>query len=738
MKTTIDRYLVTKDGFGLEGELETCFTVSNGLFAVRGTTDELYEGERPGTYAAGVFDKGSAQVCELVNLPYPFGLRLYIDREPLDIRGCHIESYTRELDMKSGVYTRSYRIKDAKGRTLSVCSQRFASMSERNIGFAGYSITCENFAGVLNVEAFVDCNVYNSKENPNERARHFTAHVNNARSHLFVECTTGDGAYTVGIGSMMEVSVLNGARRLGGYQRDFGGLTAQYLEFEAEAGAVIELERFVSICTSRETHDVESQTKTHLASAVGRGGGKLLEAHAQEMERIWELADIEIEGDPEADNALRFCIYTLICCTNPLDEQVSIGAKGLHGEGYKGHVFWDTEVFMLPFFIYSLPDYARTLLNYRYHTLDAARKNAALCGCKGARYAWESADTGIEETPLWGYDYKGNRVRIWTGEIELHITGDIVYALREYVRASGDTRFFKERAAEIILETARFWVSRLEYNIAKDRYEINRVIGPDEFHEHVNNNAYTNSLAKWNIQYAIECAEALGISDGETESWKEIAEKVYIPKSENGRILEQFEGYFGLQDILIEEFDSNNMPVWPKGVDIAALNKYTLIKQADIVMLMHLLSEQFDLDTMRENYIYYENRTMHKSSLGPSMYALMGAKTGQHDKAYANFHRNVMADLADNQGNTALGIHAASAGGSWCAVFYGFCGVGVNAEGCLSVDSWLPEHWESVKLNFHFRGRRLRLTVTRDGARIERISGDEGLTVIIAGKKITI
>jgi kojibiose phosphorylase len=370
--------------------------------------------------------------------------------------------------------------------------------------------------------------------------------------------------------------------------------------------------------------------------------------------------------------------------------------------------------------------------------LGMAKKNAALGGFKGARYPWESADTGLEETPPWGYDYKGNRVRIWTGEIELHITGDVAYALREYVRASGDTKFFCERAAEIILETARFWVSRLEYNATKDRYEINDVIGPDEFHEHVNNNAYTNCLAQWNIRYAAECARQLGIDCDETEAWEDIAEKIYIPISENGRIIEQFEGYFGLEDKLIEAFDENNMPLWPEGVDITALNNYTLVKQADVIMLLHLLNEQFDLETMRENYIYYENRTMHKSSLGPSIYALMGVKTGQHAKAYDNFHRTVMTDIADNQGNSSEGIHAAAAGGSWLAVFYGFCGAGVSADGGLSIDPWLPRQWQSIKLNFFFKSRHLRLAVTADGAHIERLSGPDGLKVIVSGKEIII
>ena len=738
MDGAINKYLITKDGFDLNGCNETCFTVANGLFAVRGVTDELYAEERPGTYAAGVYNKGTAAVRQLVNFPYPFGLRLYLDREPMDVRACRIDSYRRELDMRRGVYTREFAITDALGRRLRIRSRRFASMADRNLAFAGYEIACENFSGVLNAEAFIESDVYNAKGNPNDRARHFATRNKSTPDRLYMECETTDGAYTVGIGSATRVSGLQNATQLGGFQRDFGSFTAQYLEFEVEKGAVVELERFVAVCTNREGADVEARAQAKLEAAAGLGGNALFEAHTGEMERLWAAADIEIEGDPEADRALRFNIYALMCCVNPADERVSIGAKGLHGEGYMGHVFWDTEVFMLPFFIYALPEHARTLLSYRYHTLDGARKNAALGGYRGARYAWESADTGLEETPQWGFDYKGNRVRIWTGDIELHITSDIVHGLREYVRATGDARFFAERAAEIILETARFWVSRLEYNEAKDRYEIRGVIGPDEFHEHVDNNAYTNALAQWNIRYALECAAELGKTTSEMSVWKEIAEKIYIPMGEDGKLIEQFEGYFGLEDRVIESFDANNMPMWPPDVDIAALNKYTLVKQADVVMLLHLLGERFDMETTRENYVYYEKRTMHKSSLGPSTYALMGVKTGEHAKAYANFYRTLMTDLADNQGNAVHGLHGASAGGAWCTVFYGFCGVGFDAQGRLTIDPWLPEHWKAVRMHFHFQGRRLRLTVTPQGAQVERLAGEAGLKVFVAGKEVVL
>ena len=729
-----DGWSITRDGFSLEGCVETCFTVSNGCFAVRGTTGELYEGETPGTYAAGVFDKGSAAVSELVNLPYPFGLRLYIDREPVDLRKCVVHEYRRQLDMRAGILRRTYRVTDDKGRTFRCMSSRLASMAMRNIGFESYLITCENFTGVLNAESFIDCNVYNAKDNPNDRTRHFIP-KGETGGGLYVECSTSDGSYVVGIASEMSAARISGGRQIGAYARDFGGFLTQSIEVDVgKPGCAISMERYVSFCTSREVSGIEvkSRAKRYLSAAAAYGSSAFLSAHENEMARLWDMADVVIAGDPEADRGVRFCLYTLICCVNPADERVSIGARGLHGEGYKGHVFWDTELFMLPFFTYALPDFARALLSYRFHTLEGAMANAVLGGYKGARYSWESADTGLEETPRWGFNYKGQRVPILTGEMEFHISCDVAYAIYEYVRASGDTRFFRERGARMIIETARFWASRLEYNGELDRYELNGVIGPDEFHEGVNNNAFTNSLVQWNLLYAAECAAEMGnVEEAEIRHWIECAEKLYIPSKDG--LIEQFEGYFQLEDRLVTEYDRNRMPLWPENVDTANLGKYKLIKQADVVMLLHLLSEQFSPEAARENYIYYENRTMHKSSLGPSMYALMGAKTGYHANAYANFHCAVMTDLLDNQGNTSQGIHAASAGGAWCALFYGFLGVGVSKSGQLTVNPWLPEKWESVRLNFHFQGRRLLLTAAGNGVRIERLSGPGGLTVIVNG-----
>jgi kojibiose phosphorylase len=438
---------------------------------------------------------------------------------------------------------------------------------------------------------------------------------------------------------------------------------------------------------------------------------------------------------------------------NENDPMVSIAAKALHGEGYKGHVFWDTEIFMLPFFIYVYPQAARTLLMYRYNMLDAARKNATLNGYKGAQYPWESADTGEEETPKWGFDYKGNPVRIWTGDLEHHITADIAFAVWEFFRATEDIEFMLNYGAEVIFETARFWVSRCEYVKELDRYEINNVIGPDEFHEHVDNNAYTNYLAKWNIKKGLELINMLKekypehyyaisnkicLTNEEIEKCKKVEEKIYIPYDKDKKLIEQFEGYFDKKDYVIDKFDENNMPIWPEGVDITRLGDTQLIKQADVVMLMLLLGEEFDEETKRINYEYYEKRTMHKSSLGPSMYAIMGLKVGDHKNAYQSFMRSANVDLVDNQGNTKEGLHAASAGGTWQVAVFGFGGMEIDKEGILNINPWLPEKWDKLSYKVFWKGNLIEVIVTKEDVSVKKLEGKGNIKVKVKGKEITL
>ena len=758
-----DKWLIFQNEYNTEvnPRYETLFTLTNGYMGVRGTFEEGSEGERSGNFIAGIFDKSDAQVREIVNAQNWLRIKLYVEGEELSLDKCQLIEFKRILDMKKGILFRSMLIKDSKDRITRIEGYRFISRSDLHRSAIKLFVTPVNYSGVVGIESIIDGTVLNSADSPKHRVKHLKVADNSSlnKSGVYLETATIDDDIRIATGSAVRLYHYEDKEKnnIAKFKRflPLGEMSIEYFEFDGTENKTVVIDKFIITYTSRDVKKglLKSTVEKELFAFAGEGIDKELQRHIEVYEELWSVADINIEGDEEADKALRFNIFHLMSSVNENDPMVSIAAKALHGEGYKGHVFWDTEIFMLPFFIYVHPKAAKTLLMYRYNMLDAARKNAALNGYKGAQYPWESADTGEEETPKWGFDYMGNPVRIWTGDLEHHITADIAFAVWEYFRATEDIEFMLNYGAEIIFETARFWVSRCEYVKELDRYEINNVIGPDEFHEHVDNNAYTNYLAKWNIKKGLELINMLKekypehyhaisnkicLTNEEMEKWKEVEEKIYIPYDKDKKLIEQFEGYFDKKDYVIDKFDENNMPIWPEGVDITRLGDTQLIKQADVVMLMLLLGEEFDEETKRINYEYYEKRTMHKSSLGPSMYAIMGLKVGDHKNAYQSFMRSANVDLVDNQGNTKEGLHAASAGGTWQVAVFGFGGMEIDKEGALNINSWLPEKWDKLSYKVFWKGNLIEVIVTKQEVTVKKLKGKGNIKVKVKGKELTI
>ena len=758
-----DKWLIFQNEYNTEvnPRYETLFTLTNGYMGVRGTFEEGSEGERSGNFIAGIFDKSDAQVREIVNAQNWLRIKLYVEGEELSLDKCQLIEFKRILDMKKGILFRSMLIKDSKDRITRIEGYRFISRSDLHRSAIKLFVTPVNYSGVVGIESIIDGTVLNSADSPKHRVKHLKVADNSSlnKSGVYLETATIDDDIRIATGSAVRLYHYEDKEKnnIAKFKRflPLGEMSIEYFEFDGTENKTVVIDKFIITYTSRDVKKglLKSTVEKELFAFAGEGIDKELQRHIEVYEELWSVADINIEGDEEADKALRFNIFHLMSSVNENDPMVSIAAKALHGEGYKGHVFWDTEIFMLPFFIYVYPQAARTLLMYRYNMLDAARKNATLNGYKGAQYPWESADTGEEETPKWGFDYKGNPVRIWTGDLEHHITADIAFAVWEFFRATEDIEFMLNYGAEVIFETARFWVSRCEYVKELDRYEINNVIGPDEFHEHVDNNAYTNYLAKWNIKKGLELINMLKekypehyyaisnkicLTNEEIEKCKKVEEKIYIPYDKDKKLIEQFEGYFDKKDYVIDKFDENNMPIWPEGVDITRLGDTQLIKQADVVMLMLLLGEEFDEETKRINYEYYEKRTMHKSSLGPSMYAIMGLKVGDHKNAYQSFMRSANVDLVDNQGNTKEGLHAASAGGTWQVAVFGFGGMEIDKEGALNINSWLPEKWDKLSYKVFWKGNLIEVIVTKQEVTVKKLKGKGNIKVKVKGKEITL
>jgi kojibiose phosphorylase len=752
---------------------ETIFTVGNGYQGTRGSLEEGTKGERSGTLLAGIFDHHDSTVIDLVNAPSWLPLTLWIEGTRLDVQTCKLLEHRRVLDMRKGVLYRLALFEDAEGRRTRFESLRYASFSHQHLCGIHAQVTAENYDAEIMVESAIDGERFNLDRMPNyvgeqdfhpevkwekwAKSKHLQSVDSSVEADaVYLEMETMDTGHRLGYATALTIEGTEAQRKTRiEYER-----ISEVLKFDARQGTTYTLDKLVAIYTSRDvaSDKIQSSCLADLRVGMQRGFATRLQEHEDYWKTLWSDCDCVITGEAAATHALRFNIYHLLITANKHDPKVNIGAKTLSGEGYKGHVFWDTEIFMLPFFIYAQPETARALLLYRYHTMAGALENARANGFKGAQYPWEAADTGVETTPKWTAD---GAHRIWTGEEEIHITADVAYGVVTYLTATEDWQFFLDYGAEILFNTARFWESRLEYNETQDRYELSRVIGPDEFHEHVDNNVFTNWMARWNLQKAIEfyhlmkqdhnatlsrIAADLELRDEEVVRWGQMADKIFIPFDRAKQLIEQFEGYFKRKEVPITHWDENNMPTYPSGYDHFNADETTLLKQPDVIMLMYVLPDEFDDEVKRVNYAYYEQRTLHKSSLSPSMHSIMGIEVGDTEKAEQYFLRSAQVDLVDNQGNTEWGMHAASTAGTWMCVVFGFGGFRVKNRQ-MTFKPWLPEGWEALQFKLKWHGDTLSVTIRpkdavfylySEQARSEEIVVSGQTVSIPSGREVTI
>jgi trehalose/maltose hydrolase-like predicted phosphorylase len=403
----------------------------------------------------------------------------------------------------------------------------------------------------------------------------------------------------------------------------------------------------------------------------------------------------------------------------------------LTGDGYLGHVFWDTELFMLPFYTFSMPEAARALLEYRFRTLPAARAKAQRLGYRGALFAWESTDTGEEATPPYVMGPHGEVIAIRNGDLEQHISAAVAFATWQHWQATHDVDFLVRCGGEIVLEAARFWASRARKE-TDGLHHIRNVIGPDEYHEGVDDNAYTNYMARWNIERGLETAcllelrwpqrwrelaARLNLADDELEAWRSIAASVFLPQGSSSGLIEQFSGFFGLEDIDLSASAARAAPM-----DVLLGPERTrrsqVIKQADVLMLMALLPDAFSEPVKERNFDYYESRCGHGSSLSPPVHSLVAARLGRTEVAERYFQETAAIDLSDSMGNSAAGLHMGALGGLWQAAVFGFGGVKLEEDG-LRFTPHLPDNWQQLRFPLRWRGRGLSVTISREGQVLE-------------------
>lgn len=732
-----DEWIVAETEYDPDKNLmyETLFALTSGKMGNRATHPEGFiRRELPANYVHGVFDRSEAFQRELCNTPNWNLLKMYYKTEPIGPEsGRELKDYIRILDMKHGFVATHYITIASDGRETLIESIKLLSRSDPECARLRFYVTPLNYGGLLEFENIIDATVTNFMDYPRFRVKHLnTREIGPLKdTGIYVQSETRD--FLLPLTTVADVKVTDQAGNdiIGCRQyRGHGEQTVEFFDARVAEGMTICVDKFVAVVSGRDGGNTKQIAEEKLRRFMCKSFETEIGSQGKIYADYWKRANIVIEGDPRLQLAIRFNLFHLMSTPNPGDNRTNIGAKLMHGEEYGGHAFWDTEIFMLPFFTLVFPEIAKNLVEYRYLLLDAARRNAEKWGQKGARYPWESADTGDEECPDWTIEGDGTCYRCTVAEQEVHVTADIIYGGLQYFLLTGDMEYYENNLLEMLAETARFWNSRIEYNSAKDCYEITGITGPDEWHEAVSNNAYTNYIAKWNMLTAVKhlreykaynpdkCRklfEKLDLDETELEHVEKNAAKIFIPVKEG--LIEQFEGYFNLKDHEIYEWDKNKMPVIPKELKGVKRADTTIIKQADVVMLLFLFDEEFDAVTKRINFDFYEKRTLHRSSLSPSIYCIMGLRVGESERAYDYLCRSAFVDIDNNQGNTREGIHAASAGGTWQALVFGYGGLSIKNDQ-LHFSPRLHEKWIRIRFSIVWKGDLIDIEICKDSVKL--------------------
>lgn len=699
---------------------EAVFSIGNGYLGSRGTVEERVPNEGRLTLINGLYDDVPLFFTELVPVPDWTWVELRLS----DARVC--PAVERSLDLRDGILRRRGRWQRPNGGTVEIQTMRFASMAEPHLGVQVYSVTSLDFAGEVELVFLLDGVPVGPGVPPYPEVGlvHWKPLSWGAKDGaLYVRLRTRRSGIELAAAFCVQTyGLAEGAIEVRPWEGIQPGIA---LRARLSPGETLVAVRFCAFASSQETDDPLSLCLGKLSEAKETGLYGLLADHRRAWSELWRDCDLVIEGDRELQRAVRFNLYHLLISAPHHAEGLSIPAKGLTGPGYRGHIFWDTEIFMLPFFIYTKPELARWILMYRYRTLPGARNNAQTRGYRGAMYPWESGLAGLEVTPRWVPAPDGSPIPIRCGDLEHHITADVAYAVWQYWQASGDDGFMRDYGAEILFETARFWASRAKPG-ADGLYHILNVMGPDEYHEEVDDNAFTNWMARWNLEAGrkvwewlgreypgrrAELSAQIGLSAEEVARWGEIAGRIALLWDEKTGLIEQFRGYFSLEDLNVADLGSQGR----SARDVLGperTNRSQIVKQPDVLMLFHLFGDRFSPEVLARNWSYYGPRTDLDggSSLGPAIHAALAARLGEMEEALRRLRQAALVDLTDNRGNTGDGIHMASAGGLWQAIVFGFTGL-TFTDGTPRVNSRLFRLGRALRFTVYCRRQRYSLEV---------------------------
>ena len=726
---------------------ETLFSNANGYIGVRGTLEEGVPADFPtmrGMYLAGVYEtipmKQAESLCNLIeqkqtmlNVADTQSIDLYICGERFDMGTGELISNRRILDMDNGFTSREVLWKSPLGNTVKIVTKRMAHLAVPQLFTIEYSVTSMDFDGEIVFDSWHIANVTNYSDPTDPRL------AAESPSYLTVTCAEaiGDSTLCVSKTGVSDISIASATSNIllgeddhiGVYDNTDDKRICSYIKAHISEGQEIRLVKFSTFSDSLKSDDPGKDALAVLQDALeevkadGSGLALLYNKQTEILKQFWDQSAVEIMGDEDLDLAMSFNMYQLFCSA-PRIPGYSMAAKGLTGEGYEGHYFWDTEMYALPFFALTDAKLAENILHFRYRTLDKARENAGLLGHKkGALYPWRTI-TGEECS---GY--------FPSGTAAYHINGAVSYAIIQYFLATADEEFILREGAEMLIEISRLWLDTGNYD-RKGRFVINEVTGPDEYTCMVDNNFYTNCAAAHGMNWTIKLLEKfadtpeiislkqrLALTDKEISEISKAAASIYLPYDEELGINPQDDSFLQKP---IWDLASTPKEEFPLLLHYHPLHlyRYQVCKQADTVLAHFLFPDSADAITQEKSFRYYEKITTHDSSLSTCVFSMQASRLGLYDEAAAYFGDSAKLDLLNLHGNSSDGVHTANMGGSYMAFVYGFGGIRIDEEG-LFINPFLPGMIKGYSFKFKYQGRLISVAVSKNEAVVELVSGQE-------------
>jgi maltose phosphorylase len=750
----IKPWSIVEEGFHPEYNKvsESIFSIGNGRMGQRANFEEEFSGSTlSGSYIAGVYYPDKTRVgwwkngypeyfAKVLNAVKWNGIELQVDGQTIDLAKMKPQQFYRELNMKTGLLSRRFKVELPNGNILEIHASRFCSMKRKNLGAIRYEIKTSKDCSIQ-LSSGLNGNIRNQDSNYDEFFwENTTTGLLNSET-VFLSQQTRKTGFKIFAAACSKVTA---ADKLVASACNHEEYTANaHFSFSLQAGQSAVLEKYAIILSDLYVNPAQFHDTAinEINEASNTGFDTLAMEHAAAWHNIWQNCDIEIEGDESAQQAIRFNIFQLFQTYTGDDARLNIGPKGFTGEKYGGSTYWDTEAYCIPFYLGTAsPEVSRNLLLYRHQQLPKAIENAQKLGFSGGAALYPMVTMNGEECHNeWEITFE-----------EIHRNGAIAYAIFDYIRYTGDSDYMASHGLEVLIGIARFWAQRVNWSNERQKFVMLGVTGPNEFENNVNNNWYTNYIASWCLKYAAEQCRKIeteqaeqyakivaktGIEKSETENWDHIRSNMYFPFDEKLNVYLQQDGFLDKELIPVSQLPAAQRPIvehwsWDR------ILRSCYIKQADVLQGFYFFEDDFDEDEHRRHFDFYEQFTVHESSLSPCIHSILANKIGNHEKAYEFYLRTSRLDLNDINNDTCDGCHITSMAGTWMTISKGFAGIRI-INGKLNLKPALPRQWTSLNFKLRFRNNLFGVSILHGKLTIHNLEGPDAV-VLYGGREVNI